>query len=1133
MTTSAQEAFQLLREPCVALNAVALGFRSNQGSAADVTRALEPVYTCLNTLADDGTLNSRIANYVFEPLSHIFNQTQRLSARCLELAINSLQILVSCGWSYDLSPVVGKQLIIMCTLIVAGPPDQTQQPLVSEELCIAGFDCLAAVFKTLRGDVSQRTIFHEIGTATIVDQTVYILLEGIVDQRSDEVCTKAAQALYDLYGRITDRVVLASIMPRTVSALTKVLRPTTQVRRSYSLLELCLQILTRLLKAVLNDKDAADTSPPPLGSERIALDESWLKATTTQIKLALFNVIQVRRHERSEVQDALLELCTMVIEQCQKTLADSVPLMVETIVVLAYKEDERNNNAYQQLSLLGTTYPFVLDSLKESLHTWLTSFARVMQGNNETAKQRALRQISTVFQLLSDAQSGSNLLTIGLASGLCESLAAVVKESTNSPQPLNPADVIMLRPNDPPVTSGVFPSVVLAHQSQQQTLQDLRSLIDRLNLSQYGTEIAGSIVNRIRVTGDHTIAPFWLAMTFLRDRTTVTANFDDFISFDAVEQTSLLPSRGELIEKMYHISVETLNENETVSGEGDWRVSALALEAVALQAQHIGEAFRPELMDALYPVLELMASRNGDLEQHAIICLNILTKACNYENAGSMIVANADYLVNAVDAKLRFGGPSPLPASVLWMMLKLCGAPLIPYLDDVIDVILKLVDDYHGYPAYARNMFQVLKSVVDEGIRQPSILTIDEGKEHGLQDNQKARYEHLSISAITADIANRKAKRDERSKTEEINADGKISHPKKPWAETYDKPKPEPSIEELLDQAESDEPLPPPKEPEDAEKPLTKTHSLLLHIAKQIPLHLTTPSLELRKTLLDILTAMIPVLSQNENSFLPLINDLWPAVAKRRSPDPVGPMTKQASLRPRRNLTPDTEENIAKDLYVTEARVKAMGAMCRAAGDFMASRVEADFPSWNSWYESKWTTMTLWAKYGQPYAEAYALIPEKIRLEGSATNAESGARITLKIPFNPHLTIDDSYHGPSHFTEGHRHWRAMLDLFLNMLENVRLPLEMGDKICEHLVAWISLFVSADYFFHEKRTETIDFDPGEAIRPVERAIHAMEAYNADLTWFLFVKHLVGKDGYGSIEVKGDEDVMDVKLGGEVH
>src|SRR5699024_4919221 len=109
------------------------------------------------------------------------------------------------------------------------------------------------------GTLAVRTVYNEIGTATFVDQTVYILLEGVTDSRSDDLSLAAVKALQGLYRRITDRVVLASIMPRTVSALTKVLKPSTQIRRSYRLSVICLEVLAHLLKTVLNDRVASTT----------------------------------------------------------------------------------------------------------------------------------------------------------------------------------------------------------------------------------------------------------------------------------------------------------------------------------------------------------------------------------------------------------------------------------------------------------------------------------------------------------------------------------------------------------------------------------------------------------------------------------------------------------------------------------------------------------------------------------------------------------------------------------------------------------------------------------------------------------------------------------------------------------
>ena len=417
------------------LSSVGLRFRGNQASAQEVLRAVEPLHDVLRQVASKNALDEKLAEYAFFPLTHIFNQTQQLPARCLEVAVHSLDILVRSGYRHQLSPALGKQLIILLTLVVAGSPNnndgkkqQLPKAQASEELAVAGFDCMRAIFEVLQGPVAEKTIFHEIGTATVVDQTVYMLLEGLVDQRSDDVCVAAANALQSLYSRITDRVVLASIMPRTVSALAKVVRPTTQVRRSYKLLQVSIQILTSLLRTVLSDSvvDAEKPSPSLAENDSLVLDESWLKATTTQIKLALANIIQIRRHQRLEVQTAMLELCVMVIEDCPKTLKDALQMMTETAVVLSDKEEEGSNQAYNTVFHLATSYPVVLESLKEALHTWLTSFPRIMQSNDESAKQWGIRQISTVFQILSQVQSQSDLLTSSLATGLCDSVSACI-----------------------------------------------------------------------------------------------------------------------------------------------------------------------------------------------------------------------------------------------------------------------------------------------------------------------------------------------------------------------------------------------------------------------------------------------------------------------------------------------------------------------------------------------------------------------------------------------------------------------------------------------------------------------------------------------------------------------------------
>lgn len=1034
---------------------------------------------------------------------------------------------------------MGKQLIILLTLIVGGMPNRANGDNSSksqpEELVTAGFNCFSAIFNALGGPAADRMVYHEVGTATIVDQAVYVLLEGVGDDRSDNLCLAAGKALQALYYRITDRVVLASIMPRTVSALTKVLKPTTQIRHSYQLFVVCIQILTQLLKAILNDRVASIAPEKPAQSQkandRVVLDDSWLKATATQIKLALANVVQIRRHERPEVQAALLELCLMVIEDCQDTLQDSLPIMVETVVVLSDLDDDQTpNNAYSSLKHLATVYPKVLDSLKDTLNTWITTFPRTMQSNDETAKQWGIKQISTVFQVLSQVQSGSDLLTTGLASGLCDSVAAAVNLTGNTLQPLSfhPADSLSMEvaPRDKKTMS--FPPILMEHRSQQQTLRDLTSMVTRLNFSESGNEITSSVIGRMHhAPGNTIIAPFWLALTFLKNSSQTTTAFDDFISFDSVEFPVTPTSRSSMIEDLYYVSLPILNE-PLIDDSRDWRVSALALESVALQAQQLGEAFRPELMDALYPVLQLLASNNPNLQTHAMTCLNILTMTCNYVDTSTMIIENVDYLVNAVGLKLNTFDVSPYPPQVLLMMVKLCGARLIPYLDDLIGSIFGILDMYHGYPKLVEMMFKTLAAIVEEGAKTPSFLAITDEKDSKTLDHRKRQYQRLEVSSLAKDFADRRSKRAKYAK-EAADMDERIAHPQRPWTlESEGFKEPETSIEPVPDsieeEGESDEPLPEPREPEDSEKPLSKSHTLLLHVIKSIPSHLSSPSPYLRRSLLSILIQIFPVLAQNENSFLPLINDLWPSVIARISFPSVSArdgsssqtlMAKDTSAASEDRAEQRSDDFEAKEeTYVITTACEAVQVMCRGAGDFMASRVETEFPRWERLYRRAWEKVRQDAEKAMGRRAAHHQSPTT----SSPGHQPSGKELSIlpSLAFSQALSLTTATGTTSStntFTPHHSLWRALTSLFITLLTHVRLPLWMGDRICEFLGAWIARHAGPDYYsyFHNHHGPVSGAAAEETKAPgslqVEArtaadAIQAMETWNADLTWFIF-------------------------------
>lgn len=55
--------------------------------------------------------------------------------------------------------------------------------------------------------------------------------------------------------------------------------------------------------------------------------------------------------------------------------------------------------------------------------------------------------------------------------------------------------------------------------------------------------------------------------------------------------------------------------------------------------------------------------------------------------------------------------------------------------------------------------------------------------------------------------------------------------------------------------------------------------------------------------------------------------------------------------------------------------------------------------------------------------------------------------------------------------------------------------------------WIALFVGPEYYFISSRPSTYvdEAGSGEGMASVQDAIQAMEAWNVDLTWFVFMRH----------------------------
>ncbi|EEP75914.1 predicted protein [Uncinocarpus reesii 1704] len=745
-----------------------------------------------------------------------------------------------------------------------------------------------------------------------------------------------------------------------------------------------------------------------------------------------------------------------------------------------------------------------------------------------------------------------------MATSLTESVATAIKSSSKTPQLLPPAPNASLDIVLGDITgSQSFQPVLIDHRSQEGTLSELHSMIKRLREMDSSLSLTKSMMGRLYgSSGETAAAPFWITLSLLKERSANIMSMSDILDID-----TLMPeaSQASLIEELYSISLPILTELPTANPE-EWRVPALALEAVALQAQQLAETFRPELIDVLYPVLQLMGSSNPSLQNHAMTCLNIMTRACGYSDTSTMLIDNVDYLVNSVGMKFNTFDISPQAPQVLLMMIRLCGASLIPYLDDLIGSIFSILDAFHGYPKLVELLFAVLGAIIDESAKSPTILAITSDAQVDTKIDGQPRYKPRTISDIVVEFKRRRKRRAEHDSHEADNSEVLEPHPKRPWKGILGR-----EAGEEAGEADESQTNQSPPQGDDEDKALSKPHNLLISILKSIPPHLSSPSPHLRRSLLTILSRAMAVLAPDENSFLPLVNDIWPSVSARITLAPSLASNTSTSLaltnpHPRAPSGLD-EMNIQEQAYVIVASCQTIDAMCRGAGDFMSSRVEHDFPKWKQIYTKCWQRVKHDADLAfERHQQHQRRLDQARRRENdpnktisqiehltitqtSSTN-ETTTTSTISSSSTPSLPRGPPplpHFASKSFTPHHNIWSALTSLFTTILVHVRLPLDVGDDICQCLGRWIPSFYPNYYFTYSwKDTQCSPADDAQTTRKtrpdssssevdIDATIRAMDAWNADLTWLIFAR---GRAKSADNRQEGGFDVMRTNLNGRL-
>lgn len=847
-----------------------------------------------NVVSKPGALDAQLAEYAFVPVSQVLRLSRQVPVRALELCLECVSTLLRAGWGGGLEPALSGQLLILFTFLAKPSSAENGIVATSEELQALAFRCIGELLADTSRSKSGRDALTATNNIPALGEAVLVTLDSLVESNSNSVKLAAVTVVRNLSPAIADDDALASFFPKIVSSLTKKLTPGSTNKTGFRVIEQSLEVLVSLFSRLLSDRKTKDLPRDTLtkntkNTEKMLRSTSWLQATASQIKIALANIYKMRNHDKSEVRRALLKLCLCVIQDCRTSLWDSVSMSIETVISLVGR-DGAQDTIEDELRIILFADQKLAELLRESLHDWVVSLPRIMQSKDDNKRRLIIHQVSVTLRLLGQDQT---VIRDKLADGLRDGVSAVLADSKgledlgSTTGETSSGKGLML----PTSKYSTFHPLQLRHKSQQDLMEEFGVLLSQVAKSDSAINVVQDLVRTIDTGSQElNLASYWISVNILRDVTVNNPSFDDFIDMGSSNP------REELLDDLYSYSITLLTE-QNAGATLQWQFYALALETVALQAMRYRTEFRAELGEVLYPILHQLGNSNTALHEHAIVCLNIVSDASGYSSARELVVDNVDYIVNAVGLKLAVGDVSPQAPQVLLMMMRLCGPSLLPYLDDLVGSIFEALERYHGYPSLVELLFSVLKGMTEEGIKTPQ-LTIE-----APSTSSPTVVGHKETTMKDAISTLKQMKLDKIKRAQQAAAEVPVPFPQAPWKK--DTPQ----------NPDNPDDQPPPATPEPP-PPAPRTYQILLTISELTQHHLTSTSPSLRTSLLSLLRTTIPALAKHENSFLPLINTLWPVLLPRLG---------------------DSEA------YIVSNTLDVIGLMCEHAGDFMRSRIEDAF----------------------------------------------------------------------------------------------------------------------------------------------------------------------------------------------
>lgn len=909
MASRESVAFQRVQPHCVNLSRQSFlprdVFDPNSVVLLEGLRSLEEE---LKQLENEGvSLSPKFADYVFVPIASLLRQDS-LGSSQTEALLQVIGHLVSLCWSSagSFNKALAQQLFALATFLISNDKDNTCLLTKTPSFQLTGCIVLRKLFKAFAIQKASGSFDHFADPQNLpsLGHSVTILLD-ILGGNDNEIDLQLAaiEALHVLYQEtLNDGEIISFIVPGNVSAFSKLLlKPGLTVNPRV----VCstLRLFAVIICIVYSDFDlhVVEHSPSDLNelleeaekpfetnivinevdfkNRNLHRDIKWLRATSAQINRALKGVLpKLVKRDNGSINLALCEFISALMKHCRASLNNCQKLFFSVALELHYVPGELVQ------TLEGTR------TLKLMVDNKVTRISNAIQFEDIKALQTIQYGLQTLYSY--------QCLDFEMVDGLVFSLKSCVSDFLEQKnlrftegKLKEQGGMVIVGQDFLTLTETSQPLLPKISTALEETLSQL---LHTLGTCYSRDHIQGTVSELLTFDGSESgfgkAVSLWMSANLLEAASEVLPDAhditDEFMTFENDERkVADLPL--EPIDTCYAILessvalIDEVNQNSAALHHDSEFQVVVGLKSIQIMSGTLGEEFRTELIDILFPVVDCLASPSSAIRHFAQTTTLSIAKSFYGGSIHDLLLDNIDYLVDAISVRLNNCMTKRVP-TLLMVLCRVGGYNLIKSFKDVLEIIFRLLDFYHGYEDLCCEFFQLFEVIVTE-MRHTYLSSTDVSPRLKSEHSVSSSFKPWGMQNIlqVLDILDKTGEKD----IHEEDFDDLDSNQDDPgtFQEFFDK-----RVHEV-DSDDEDEDIQPTEGQSTSSRhasdkwfsPIPRdSYRLLLQIVGYGDRLLTHPSRQLKVQILQLMSRVFPMLATQHDMLLPQVSKSWDIIVQ-------------------------------------------------------------------------------------------------------------------------------------------------------------------------------------------------------------------------------------------------------------